>query len=453
MNSISPIDGRYVDQVKELQPFFSENAIMKYRVKVEIEYLIELSKTLGKPEILELEQYPCGCSHYPNPREDWTDEQHLRDMYESFEENEDFTCVKAYEKKTRHDVKAVELYIREDMAHPEWVHFGLTSQDINNTAIPLLLNDALVNVIHPLLSEDGENSLVQDLYDWVVKCGDVRMLGRTHGQPATPVDLGEQFKVFWTRLTNQHFAVTEVPISAKFGGATGGMNAHYLAFPKVDWYKFSKNFLRRLGLEKSHPTTQIEHYDNLAALCQGFARINTILIDFCRDMWQYISMGYFKIKTTDDEVGSSTMPHKVNPIDFENAEGNLGVANALFNHFAAKLPISRLQRDLTDSTVLRNLGVPFAHSVIAYKAIRRGLSKLEVNHAEISRDLQNHWEVVTEGIQTILRREGVNNAYDLLKEFAKSDPINEQTVGEFIKSLNVRDEVKAELRKIRPETY
>ena len=446
MNAISPIDGRYADQVKELQPYFSEFALMKYRVKVEVEYLIELAKVLGKPEILENNNhYERGCIHDIDPDEPLTDEETLRELYEEFE---DFECIKKYEKKTNHDVKAVELYIREFITHPEWVHFGLTSQDINNTAIPLLLKDGVAVVGRHVAD------LEYTLNSWGEHLSDVRMLARTHGQPATPTTLGTQFAVFGERLGNQFELLYNLPFHAKFGGATGGMNAHKAAYPDIDWYDFAQKFIERLGLVRSYPTTQIEHYDHLAALCQTYARINTILIDFCRDMWQYISMNYFKIRTSSDEVGSSTMPHKVNPIDFENAEGNLGVANALFNHFAAKLPISRLQRDLTDSTVLRNLGVPFAHSLIAYKAIKRGLEKLIVNRVGIFRDLKNHWEVVTEGIQTILRREGVRaGAYALVKEFTRSGPINEQTVGAFIDSLSVSDEVKAELRKLRPETY
>jgi adenylosuccinate lyase len=446
MNAISPIDGRYANQVKELQDYFSENALMKYRIKVEVEYLIELAKVLEKPEIIlndNHEEFRC-CVHDIDPEEKLTEEEALRELYEDFG---DFVCIKEYEEKTHHDVKAVELYIREFMTHPQWVHFGLTSQDVNNTAMPLLLKDGVALVGRHIAD------LEYVLNGWGERLDDVRMLARTHGQPATPTSMGKQIAVFGERLGNQFEWVYNLPFHAKFGGATGDMNAHKAAYPDIDWYQFAEKFINGLGLVRSYPTTQIEHYDNLARLCQTFTRINTILIDFCRDMWHYISLNYFKIKNAPGQVGSSTMPHKVNPIDFENAEGNLGVANALFNHFAAKLPISRLQRDLTDSTVLRNIGVPFAHSLIAYKAIRRGMDKLVINKVEISRDLQNHWEVVLEGIQTIMRREGDVDAYDKVKQFAMLFPADEQTVGAFIDSLEVSDDVKAELKRLRPETY
>jgi adenylosuccinate lyase len=444
MNAISPIDGRYADQVEELQDFFSEFALMKYRVKVEVEYLIELAKVLNKPEIIGNDNHvPPTCHHFPDP-EPQTEEEALKNIYEDFE---DYDYIKTLEKKTNHDVKAVELYVRDWMTNPQWVHFGLTSQDVTNTAIPMLLKDG-VAVVSKHIAD-----LEYILNSWSENLRDLKMLARTHGQPATPTTLGRQIGVFGERLGKQFGLLYDFPFNAKFGGATGGMNAHRAAYPNVDWHNFAESFIKRLGLVRSYPTTQIEHYDNLARLCQNFSRINTILIDFCRDMWHYISLNYFKIKMAPGQVGSSTMPHKVNPIDFENAEGNLGVANALFNHFAAKLPISRLQRDLTDSTVLRNIGVPFAHSLIAYKAIKRGLEKLIVNKDEISRDLKSHWEVVTEGIQTILRREGVQHAYDLVKTFAGMMPVNEQTIGVFIDSLEVSDEVKEELKRLRPETY
>lgn len=439
LNAISPVDGRYSNATAPLSAFFSESAIIRYRVLVEVEYFIALCK-LPLPQLT-------GFDKKVFPK--------LRRLYEKFGD-EEATRIKAIEKITNHDVKAVEYYLKEEFgrlhleAYREFIHFGLTSQDINNTAFPLALRDAYRDVVEPLL-ENIYRVLLERSQEW----RDIPMLARTHGQPASPTTVGKELYVFVERLGMQLALLETIPISAKFGGATGNFNAHQAAYPTIDWVKFSNKFVNEtLGLERCQTTTQIEHYDNLAALFDNMKRINTILLDLDRDVWSYISMDYFKQRVRKTETGSSTMPHKVNPIDFENSEGNLGVANALFEHLAAKLPISRLQRDLTDSTVLRNIGVPFAHSMIAYKSLLKGLDKLILHEAKIRKDLNENWAVVSEAIQTILRREGYPNPYEALKELTRGEEgISEKTLTDFINGLKISKKVKEELKSITPERY
>ncbi len=439
LNAISPIDGRYRNKTEELAPYFSEWGLIKYRVLVEIEYFIALVN-LPLPQLASFNKKLFSK---------------LRLIYTDFSEN-DALQIKEIEKTTNHDVKAVEYFIKlkfdqlKLQEYKEFIHFGLTSQDINNTAIPYSLNDALQNIYLPQLDQ-----LVRALYFLAEENSEVAMLARTHGQPASPTRLGKEISVFLERLQKQIGMLQLVPISAKFGGATGNFNAHHVAYPDINWIEFANSFVNHvLGLERSQTTTQIEHYDNLSALFDNLKRINTILIDFSRDIWQYISMEYFKQKIKAGEVGSSAMPHKVNPIDFENAEGNLGMANAIFEHLSSKLPVSRLQRDLTDSTVLRNIGVPLAHSIIAFKSLQKGLSKLIVNTEKINKDLEHNWAVVAEAIQTILRREKYPNPYEALKELTRTnDKIDQNTILQFIEKLDVNEKIKKELRKITPFTY
>lgn len=437
LTAISPVDGRYFDQVKPLAPFFSEYGLIRYRVQVEIEYIIALSAAL--PELEDFPVHRIGD---------------MRRIYKNFTEHH-AAEVKAIEKITNHDVKAVEYYLKQEFDKmkldyfKEFIHFGLTSQDINNTAIPLLLKEFMEREYMPLL-----DTLTGRLHGLAKDWKDIPMLAFTHGQPASPTRLGKEIMVFAARLEKQINMLKAVPAAAKFGGATGNFNAHHVAYPTIDWHKFGDEFCTHLGLTRSYPTTQVEHYDNLAALFDALKRINTILIDFSRDTWQYISMDYFKQKIKEGEVGSSAMPHKVNPIDFENAEGNLGFANALFEYLAAKLPISRLQRDLTDSTVLRNIGVPLAHSYIAFQSLLKGLSKLQLNQEAINRDLENNWAVVAEAIQTILRKEGYPNPYEALKALTrKNEKITQASITDFIDGLNVKPAVKEKLKGITPFTY
>ena len=436
--SISPIDGRYRNKVSKLENYFSEFALIKYRVKVEIEYFIELSNTIKEVGKLSTSQ-----------------KESLRNIYLNFSETNALR-VKEIEKTTNHDVKAVEYFIKENISDKdlikksEFIHFGLTSQDINNTAIPLSLKDSF-NEVYALQFQ----SLIKALKSKVKEYNAIPMLAKTHGQPASPTRLGKEFDVFVKRLENQFNYFNSIPYSAKFGGATGNFNAHQVAYPTTNWKKFAANFVEKnLGLSHSFPTTQIEHYDNLAALFHNYARINTILIDLCRDIWSYVSMEYFKQKIKAGEIGSSAMPHKVNPIDFENAEGNLGMANALFSHLAEKLPISRLQRDLTDSTVLRNIGVPIAHTMIAFDSILKGLDKLLVNETKIKQDLEDNWIVVAEAIQTVLRREGFDKPYEALKNLTRTNTkIGEKVIHSFIDSLAVKKEIKKELKAITPFNF
>jgi adenylosuccinate lyase len=436
LTALSPVDGRYHHQVKHLNDYFSEYALIKYRVLVEVEYF----RFLADKKFFSL----------PNAAA-----QALLQMVENFSP-EDAQKIKDTEKITNHDVKAVEYFLKEKLQAAkvehlaEWIHFGLTSQDINNTAVPLSWKHAVeFEYLPALLNFNRQLEILA--HDWK----NIPMLARTHGQPASPTRLGKEIMVFVERLENQVEQFIEVPVSAKFGGATGNFNAHVAAFPKKNWIQLSNEFVEGiLGLTRQQFTTQIEHYDNLAAHFDGMKRINNILINFCRDMWTYISMEYFKQRTVKGEVGSSTMPHKVNPIDFENAEGNLGIANALLEHLSAKLPVSRLQRDLTDSTVLRNIGVPFAHIILAIKSIEKGLAKLVLNDAAIDYDLENNWAVVTEAIQTILRRENYPQPYEALKELARGkNGITRQTIHKFIDKLKVPATVKKELKKISPQNY
>lgn len=440
LTSISPIDGRYYRQVSELSSYFSEFALIRYRVQIEIEYFIAL----------------CGI---PLPQLAGFDRSRFEDMRNIYRDmtEEDAARVKEIEKTTNHDVKAVEYYIKSRFdsmgispRHKEFVHFGLTSQDINNTAVPLSLMEGMQDVYLPQLY-----GVMDTLSSMAEEWGDIPMLARTHGQPASPTRVGKEIMVFAVRLSEQLKALQSVPFSAKFGGATGNMNAHYAAYPDVDWNSFAESFVEEtLGLKRSYPTTQIEHYDNTAALFDALKRINNILVDLCRDMWTYISMEYFKQRIKEGEVGSSAMPHKVNPIDFENAEGNLLMANAVCEFLASKLPVSRLQRDLTDSTVLRNIGVPVAHSIIALKSLAKGLGKLILNRTAIERDLSDNWEVVAEGIQTILRREGYPNPYETLKALTRTgEAVSDRTIRDFIDSLGVPDSVKDELRRLTPFNY
>ncbi|MBQ5778525.1 MAG: adenylosuccinate lyase [Paludibacteraceae bacterium] len=439
LNAISPIDGRYRSKCEVLANYFSEYALIKYRVRVEIEYFIALCE-------LPLEQLKqVESSIFPQ----------LRAIYENFSE-EDAQKIKDIEKVTNHDVKAVEYFIKEQFdnlgleAYKEFIHFGLTSQDINNTAIPLSIREAMQDVMFPLVEKLVEKLNVLS-NDWM----EIPMLAKTHGQPASPTRLGKEVMVFVNRLNVQLSVAKSVPYSAKFGGATGNFNAHHVAYPNDDWRAFGNQFVSKsLGLEREQWTTQISNYDNLAALFDAAKRINTIIIDLDRDFWTYISMEYFKQQIKAGEVGSSAMPHKVNPIDFENSEGNLGMANAILEHLAAKLPVSRLQRDLTDSTVLRNAGVPFAHMVIAIESTLKGLNKLLLNESAIEKDLDNTWAVVAEGIQTILRREGYPKPYEALKALTRTNSaITEKSIKEFIETLDVCESVKEELRKISPFNY
>ena len=428
LTAISPIDGRYRKTTESLADYFSEFGLIKYRVLVEIEYFIALSE-FGLPQL---------------PNLDLVQKESLRDIYKNFSIN-DALKIKEIEKTTNHDVKAVEYFIKEKLEtlslskHAEFVHFGLTSQDINNTSIPLSLKEASTNQLFPAIIE-----IIKKISDLSTEWKNISLLARTHGQPASPTKLGKEFYVFVERLQKQFDILKNVPFSAKFGGASGNFNAHHLAYPDKNWIDFGNSFVNKtLGLDRSQFTTQIEHYDNLGAYCDALKRINTILIDFNRDVWSYVSMNYFKQKLKDGEIGSSAMPHKVNPIDFENAEGNLGIANALFEHLSAKLPISRLQRDLTDSTVLRNLGTPLAHSILSYNSIIKGLNKLILNETALKQDLENNWAVVAEAIQTILRREGYPKPYESLKELTRTNSqITQNTITEFIKGLKISDSIK-----------
>ncbi len=439
LTAISPIDGRYHDKTKVLSDYFSEYALIRYRVFVEIQYFIALCH-YGLPQLAKFEL-------------DKTDA--LNDIFEHFS-LQDAEQIKAIERITNHDVKAVEYFLKERMeqlglgAFKEFVHFGLTSQDINNTAIPLLIKLALEKCYLP-----EAEKLRHSLHELALQWAQVPMLARTHGQPASPTVLGKEIKVFVERLDIQLAALRAIPHTAKFGGATGNFNAHVAAYPDYHWPHFADNFVADyLGLVRQSTTTQIEHYDQMAAIFQAMSRINTILIDLCRDIWSYVSMEYFRQKTLADEVGSSAMPHKVNPIDFENAEGNLGLANALLHHLAEKLPVSRLQRDLTDSTVLRNVGVPFAHTLIALQAIRKGLSKLLLNTGKLYQDLEENWMVVAEGIQVILRREGYPQPYEALKAFTRGKSgIEREDIHGFIQQLDISDEVKEELMALTPHNY
>ena len=439
LTAISPVDGRYRNKAEGLAAYFSEYALIKYRVQVEIEYFITLSEFLPGLQALATVE----------------NKEALRKIYREFSV-EDATRIKEIESVTNHDVKAVEYFIKEKFDllslqdYKEFIHFGLTSQDINNTSVPLSIKDALNEVYFPSLEE-----VVNLLKNYAEEWSDVSMLAKTHGQPASPTRLGKEVMVFVYRLEQQIKLLKATPISAKFGGATGNFNAHHVAYPEYDWRAFGNKFVNEvLGLSREEWTTQISNYDNLAAIFDGMKRIDTILIDLCRDFWQYVSMEYFKQKIKAGEVGSSAMPHKVNPIDFENAEGNLGMANAILTHLAMKLPISRLQRDLTDSTVLRNVGVPMAHIEIAFKSLTKGLGKLLLNESALYRDLDNCWAVVAEGIQTILRREGYPKPYEALKALTRTNEgITAESISNFIDTLQVNDAVKAELKAITPHNY
>jgi adenylosuccinate lyase len=436
LQSISPIDGRYASKTTALQNYFSEFALIKYRVQVEILYFIELSAiplfTLPASKIKSIEK-----------------------IYKQFSEA-DAQRIKAIEKTTNHDVKAVEYFIKEKLADlklqklSEFVHFGLTSQDINNTAIPMLWRDAILQQLAPMLEATS-----QLIYNNAISWKKIPLLARTHGQAASPTSLGKEMMVFVERLEMQYSLLQMIPFAAKFGGATGNFNAHYIAYPKINWLQFADTFVNKtLGLHRSQFTTQVEHYDMLAAQCDNLKRINTILLDYARDIWSYVGVDYFKQKLKAGEIGSSAMPHKVNPIDFENAEGNLGMANALLEHFSAKLPISRLQRDLTDSTVMRNLGSPIAHMMIALQSLQNGIAKLIVNEAKINADLENNWAVVAEAIQTILRRENFDKPYEALKNLTRGEQgITKQSMHTFIDALHINISVKKELKKITPQNY
>ena len=439
LNAISPIDGRYRGKIKSLSKYFSEEALIKYRVRVEIEYFIALCQ-IPLPQLEQIN---------PIIYED------LRSIYKHFSEV-DAMEIKEIEKTTNHDVKAVEYFIKNEFdkldigRYKEFIHFGLTSQDINNTAIPLSIKEAIQQIYIPHLEE------VQEALSFLSKTySNIPMLSRTHGQPASPTILGKEIAVFSKRLEVQKASLMQVPNAAKFSGATGNFNAHKVAYPDIDWKKFGEKFVEeQLELHYSFPTTQIEHYDSIAALCDSLKRINTIFIDFNKDVWTYISMDYFKQIINENEVGSSAMPHKINPIDFENAEGNLGTANALLNFFSTKLPISRLQRDLTDSTILRNIGVPFGHILIALKSMLNGIRKLNINQTKIDADLNENWSVVAEAIQTILRREKFPNPYETLKQLTRTNGvINKKVIHEFIENLEIEDQIKQELKEISPSNY
>ena len=439
LNAISPIDGRYRSKTISLSPYFSEEALIKYRVLVEVEYFIALREA-DLPQLAKIDK-----SIYDS----------LRAIYKNFS-TEDALWIKETEKTTNHDVKAVEYFIKSKFDglglqdYKEFIHFGLTSQDINNTAIPLSTKEAFENVYLP-----GLVSVIAKLKELAMEWKDIPMLARTHGQPASPTRLGKEILVFVERLEEQMRLLFNVPFAAKFGGATGNYNAHKVAYPNTDWRKFGSDFVENsLGLHHSFPTTQIEHYDHFAAFFDALKRINTILIDLDRDIWTYVSMDYFKQKIKAGEIGSSAMPHKVNPIDFENSEGNLGIANAIFEHLSAKLPLSRLQRDLTDSTVLRNIGVPMGHTLIAFEATLKGLNKLLLNEEKFAEDLEKNWAVVAEAIQTILRREGYPNPYEALKDLTRTNTvINKDAIHNFIGTLNVSEEVRAELMQITPSNF
>jgi adenylosuccinate lyase len=439
LTAISPVDGRYQSKTSELQQYFSEFGLIKYRVIVEVEYFIAMVESGVKPLV-------------DFPKEKYSD---LRAICNLFSE-QDALWIKDIEKVTNHDVKAVEYFIKDKMTslglekYLEFVHFGLTSQDINNTSIPLSLKDAIENEYLPLL-----NQLIDLIATYSKAWKDIPMLARTHGQPASPTRLGKEMQVFVERLTIQKTQLYSIPYSAKFGGATGNFNAHFVAFKENDWVDFANNFVNNtLGLTRSQTTTQIEHYDNLAAMFDGFKRINTIVMDLNRDMWTYISMEYFKQQLKEGEVGSSAMPHKVNPIDFENSEGNIGIANALFEHLSAKLPLSRLQRDLTDSTVLRAIGMPLAHTFIAFKSTLKGLEKLLLNTEAFEADLEKNWAVVAEAIQTVLRREGYPKPYEALKGLTrKNEAVTKHTVHEFVDTLEISEALKEELKIITPQNY
>jgi adenylosuccinate lyase len=439
LHAITPVDGRYASKTEALSQYFSEFALIKYRVRVEVEYFIALCES----NVAQLSSVDHGLF------------EPLRDLYRNFS-TADAQKIKDIEKVTNHDVKAVEYFIKEAFEamglsqYQEFIHFGLTSQDINNTSVPLSIKEALEDILYPQLE-----ALIDAIDASADAWAHIPLLARTHGQPASPTTLGKEFKVFTVRLRGQLDQLKAVPHSAKFGGATGNFNAHTVAYPGQDWHSWGDQFVSNyLGLSRSYPTTQIEHYDNLAAQFDALKRIDNIFIDFCRDVWTYVSMDYFKQKIKAGEVGSSAMPHKVNPIDFENAEGNLGIANALFEHLAAKLPISRLQRDLTDSTVLRNIGVPFGHLLIAIASMNKGLGKLLVNEAKIAADLEANWAVVAEAIQNILRREGYPKPYEALKALTRTNSaITAQSIAEFIDTLEVDDQIKAELKNITPSNY
>ncbi len=439
LTAISPIDGRYYSKTKSLSPYFSEFGLIKYRVLVEVEYFIALS-------FQDLDAFPALTS---------TQIEALRDVYQKFSE-EDALWIKDSEKITNHDVKAVEYFLKNKLeslqlnAYSEFVHFGLTSQDINNTAIPLSIKEAVNAVYLPLLEE-----IIMKLSQFASDWKNIPMLAKTHGQPASPTRLGKEIYVFVERLNKQKDQLVSIPYSAKFGGATGNFNAHHVAYPDHNWVSFANSFVNNiLGLNRSQTTTQIEHYDNLAALFDVLKRINTILLDLDRDFWTYISMDYFKQKLKEGEVGSSAMPHKVNPIDFENSEGNIGIANALFEHLAAKLPVSRLQRDLTDSTVLRTIGLPFGHTLIAFHSSLNGLNKLLLNEDKLNEDLENNWAVVAEAIQTILRTSGYEKPYEALKGLTrKNEKVTQESVHAFIDTLNVSDDLKKRLKAISPQNY
>jgi adenylosuccinate lyase len=438
LTAISPVDGRYRNQVTDLSTFFSEFGLIKYRLQIEVEYFIALC-SIPLPQLKDF---------------DHADFEKLRNIYRNFSEA-DGIKIKEVERVTNHDVKAVEYFIKEYFDQNGWekfkefIHFGLTSQDINNTAIPLSLKEGTQLIGQSLVE------LIKLLEEKAITWRNISMLARTHGQPASPTTLGKEIEVFTERLKVQYAQLQQIPFSAKFGGATGNLNAHYVAYPDVNWHHFSETFVeQQLGLHRSFPTTQIEHYDNFASFCDAWKRLDTILIDFSRDIWQYISINYFKQKIKANEVGSSAMPHKVNPIDFENAEGNLGIANALFEHLAAKLPISRLQRDLTDSTVLRNIGVPLSHVLVALKSIHKGVNKLELNEDVLRADLEDNWAVTAEAIQTILRREGYPNPYEALKALTrKNEKITQETMASFIDTLDLEEKVKEELKRISPYNY
>ena len=436
--SISPVDGRYHHICEPISDYFSEFALIKYRVLVEIRYFISLSelpipslKNLSKKDLDKVSKISSDFSL------------------------DDAVTVKNIEKKINHDVKAVEYFIKEKFdrldfgSYKEYIHFGLTSQDVNNTAIPLMLKDSINNILSTSFTE-----IVNLLHSKSNELRGISMIARTHGQPASPTTFGKEFEVFEERLKNQINSLTHIPNNGKFGGASGNLSAHYVSYPKIDWDKFSDKFLKSLGLTRSRPTTQIEHYDNMAAIFHNLLRINTILIDLCRDIWHYISINYLIQKVNKNEVGSSAMPHKVNPIDFENAEGNLLLANSQFSFLAEKLPISRLQRDLTDSTVTRNIGVPISHTLIAIESIKKGMGKIDVNKLKIEMDLENNWAVVSEAIQTILRRENISKPYEMLKDLTRgNDEINKESIQNFIKNLPVSEKVKKELLSITPQNY